>query len=131
MVPQALSGRQLRVELLTILWQMHCQRYAISVDGLGEDRLEPASPDRRHLFCTLTKADLDAGLRSLPDPLRAALILTEMEGSTPGEVAQILRWSPSQVQAGLVRARHLMARFLQARIASSLVLPTPEAQDSL
>ncbi len=93
--------------------------------------MEPASPERRHLFCTLSKTDFDAGLRFLPDPLRAALILTEMEGCTAGEVAEIMRWSPSQVRSALARARHLMAHFLQMRVASSLVSPAPEAQDAL
>lgn len=131
MVPQTLSGIQLRVGLLTILWQRHCQHRAISTDGLGEDRLEPARPERRNLFCTLSKTDLDAGLRFLPDPLRAALILTEMEGCSVGEVAEIMRWSQPQVRSALVRARHLMDHFLQVRVASSLAFPAPEAQDSL
>jgi DNA-directed RNA polymerase specialized sigma24 family protein len=131
MVPQTLSGIQLRVGLLTILWQRHCQHRAISTDGLGEDRLEPARPERRNLFCTLSKTDLDAELRFLPDPLRAALILTEMEGCSVGEVAEIMRWSQPQVRSTLVRARHLMDHFLQVRVASSLAFPAPEAQDSL
>jgi DNA-directed RNA polymerase specialized sigma24 family protein len=131
MMPQTLSGARLRVGLLTILWQMHCQHHAISADGLGEDRTEPANPERRNLFYTLSKADLDAGLRLLPDSLRAVLILTEMEGCAAGEVAEIMRWSQPQVQSALGQARHLLDHFLQARLASSLVFPAPEAQDSL
>lgn len=129
--PQTLSRARLRIGLLTILWQMHCQHRRISPDGLGEDRTEPANPERRHLFYTLSKADLDAGLRFLPDPLRVALILTDIEGCAAGEVAEIMSWSEPQVQSALGQARHLLDHFLQLRLASSLVLPAPEAQDSL
>jgi DNA-directed RNA polymerase specialized sigma24 family protein len=129
-IPQHLSGTNLRVELLTIMWGLHRQAHTPSSDGLGEIAVEHVATDKRMLFHTLCRADLDAGLRQLPEALRAALILTDMEGYPLEDLATIFGWSKPRTQVVLSTARQLLDSFLQARLAATVVSPAPEVKDS-
>jgi DNA-directed RNA polymerase specialized sigma24 family protein len=129
MIPQQLSGTNLRVGLLTIMWGLYRQVHTPSGDGLGEIAVEHVATDKRVLFHTLRRADLDAGLQRLPEALRAALILTDMEGYSLEDLATIFGWSKPRTQAVLSTARELLDSFLQARLAATAVSPAPEAKD--
>jgi DNA-directed RNA polymerase specialized sigma24 family protein len=129
-MPQQRPGTNLRVGLLTILWGLYRQTYRLSGDGLGDMAVEPVATDKRTLFYTLRKADLDAGLRQLPEALRAALILTDMEGYALEDLATIFGWSKPSTQAVLYTARQLLDTFLHARLAATAVSPAPEGHDS-
>jgi DNA-directed RNA polymerase specialized sigma24 family protein len=131
MIPRQRSGTNLRVELLTILWGLYGQHDDSSADGLYEKVAEPVVTNKRPLFYTLSRTELDAGLRQLPEALRAALILTDMEGYALEEVATVLGWSKQRTQVVLSKARQLLDSFLQARLASTTASPAPEAKDSL
>jgi DNA-directed RNA polymerase specialized sigma24 family protein len=131
MMPRQHSGRNLRVELLTILWGLYRQHLDSSADELDEKVAESVATNKRTLFYALCRADLDAGLRELPEALRTALILTDMEGYPLDEVVAVLGWSKQRTQAALSKARQLLDSFLQARLAATAVSPAPEAKDSL
>jgi DNA-directed RNA polymerase specialized sigma24 family protein len=103
----------------------------LSGDGSNDIAVEHVATDKRLLFYTLSRADLDAGLRQLPEAWRAALILTDMEGYPLEDVAAIFDWSRPRTQVVLSKARQLLDRFLQARLAATTVAPEPKAKDAL
>ena len=129
-IPQQRSGTNLRVGLLTIMWGLHRQAHTPGADGLSEVVVEQVATDKRVLFHTLRGADLDAGLRQLPEAQRAALILTDVEGCPLEDLATIFGWSKPRAQVVLSTARQLLESFLQARLAATAVSPAPEAKDS-
>jgi RNA polymerase sigma factor (sigma-70 family) len=130
-VPQLLPGTNLRVSLLTIMWGLYRQHYGLHADGLDDKAAMPVTADKRMLFHTLSKMDLDAGLRELPEALRSVLILTDVEGYPLEEVAEVFGWSKLQTHVALTKARQLLDIFLQARLTTPTVLPAPEGKDSL
>jgi DNA-directed RNA polymerase specialized sigma24 family protein len=129
-IPQQRSGTNLPVGLLSIMWGLYRQAHMPSGDGLSETVVEQVATDKRTLFYTLPRADLDAGLQQLPEALRAALILSDMEGYPVGDLATIFGWSKPSTQAVLSTARQLLDSFLRARLAATAVSPAPEVQDS-
>jgi DNA-directed RNA polymerase specialized sigma24 family protein len=131
MIPRQPPGTNLRVGLLIIMWGVYRQHHGLSTDGFDETAAEQATADKRMLFHTLSRADLDAGLRQLPETLRAALILTDMEGYPVEEVAEVFGWSKQKAYVTLSSARQSLGSFLQARLAATGVLPAPKAKDSL
>jgi RNA polymerase sigma-70 factor (ECF subfamily) len=131
MIPQQPPGTNLRVGLLIIMWGVYRQHHGLGTDGFDETAAQQATPDKRMLFHTLSRADLDAGLRQLPEALRAALILTDMEGYPVEEVAEVFGWSKQKTHIALSKARQFLDSLLQARLAATVVLPAPKAKDSL
>jgi DNA-directed RNA polymerase specialized sigma24 family protein len=128
-IPQELSGTHLRVGLVTIMWRLYRQDHRLSGDGLSDIAVEHVATDKRVLYHTLSRADLDAGLRQLPEALRVALILTAMEGYSLEDLTAIFGWSKPRTQIVLTTARQLLDRFLQARLTSIAVSPGPEVKD--
>ncbi|MBI3328230.1 MAG: hypothetical protein HYZ81_16195 [Nitrospinae bacterium] len=138
-LPQQLSGTKLRVRLLTIMWEIYRQHHYPNSDPpqpspfKGEGWAGGTAPPgkaamyERSLLHTLPKGELDAGLRRLPEDLRAVLILADMEGCPLAEVAEIFGCPGEQAQAALSHARRSLRSLLEARIASSL--PPPESED--
>ena len=130
LIPQALSQTHLRVGLLTIMWGLYRQDHMGSGDGLSEIAMAHIAADKRVLYHTLSRADLDAGLRELPEALRAALILADMEGYPLEDLAAIFGWSKSRAHIALASARQLLGQVLQARLTSIGVSPAPEVKDT-
>jgi len=130
MISRRRSGTNLRVQLLSIMWDLYRQDHLASADGLSGIVTEQVVTDKRTLFYTLPTADLDAGLRQLPEALRAALILSDMEAYALDELATIFGWSKPSTQVVLSTARQLLDSFLQARLAATVVSPAPEVNDS-
>jgi DNA-directed RNA polymerase specialized sigma24 family protein len=130
MLPQPHAGTNPRVGLLTIMWGVYRQSHPLSADGAHEIAVEHVAADKRMLFHTLSKADLDAGLRQLPEAMRAALVLTDMEGYPLEDVGAIFGWSKPTTQVALSKARQLLDSILQARLATTTVSPEPEAKNS-
>jgi DNA-directed RNA polymerase specialized sigma24 family protein len=128
-IPQDLSGAHPRVGLVTILWRLYREDHRLSGDGLSDRALEQIASDKRVLYHTLSRADLDAGLRQLPEALRAALILTTMEGYSLEDLTTIFGWSKPRAQLVLAAARQLLDRSLQANLTSVRVPPAPEVKD--
>jgi DNA-directed RNA polymerase specialized sigma24 family protein len=131
MVPQQLPGTTARVGLLTLMWGIYCQRHGVLAAGGDSQALEPPKPVKRTLLHTLSRTDLDAGLRQLPETLRAALVLADLEGCRGEEVAEVFGWSQPQTFAVLARARQLLESILQVRLAATAGLPTSGEKDSL
>jgi DNA-directed RNA polymerase specialized sigma24 family protein len=127
--PQELSGAHLQVGLVTIMWRLYSQDHRLSGDGLSDTPVEHVATDTRVLYHTLSRADLDAGLRQLPETLRAALILTAVEGYGLEDLATIFGWSKPRTQSVLTTARQLLDRVLRARLTSTEVSPAPQIKD--
>ncbi|RPJ23573.1 MAG: RNA polymerase sigma factor [Planctomycetaceae bacterium] len=130
MIPQPHAGTNPRVGLLTIMWGLYRTGHPLSPDGANEIAVEPVAADKRMLLHTLSRADLDAGLRQLPEALRAALILSDMEGYPLEDVAVIFGWSKPTTQVALSKARQLLDSILQVRLATTTVSPESEAKNS-
>jgi DNA-directed RNA polymerase specialized sigma24 family protein len=124
------AGTKLRVRLLAIMWEIYGRQHATHPDGFGPDLTEPAPVARRTLLRTLSKADLDAALRQLPEALRATVVLCDMEGYALEEGAVILGWTRDRMQTALMQARRLLSYVLQARLASTEKWPAAEGEDS-
>jgi RNA polymerase sigma-70 factor (ECF subfamily) len=127
---EAFPGTKLRVRLLTILWETYCQQHAMHPDGAGPNPAGQVPAEKRGLWRTLSRVELDAALRQLPEALRATVILSEMEGYASEEVALILGWTSDRVQATLMHARRLLSDVLQAHLTSTQVRPATEGEDS-
>lgn len=73
----------------------------------GEDEalaaLAPQAPDGTEL--TAARLDVDAALRTLPPPQRAALVLVDMLGYSVSDAADILGISPGTVKSRCARSR--------------------------
>ena len=129
-IPQEFSDTPLRVGLVAIMWRLYCQDHRLSGDGLSDTAVAHVANDKRILYQTLARADLDAGLRQLPEALRAALILTAMEGYSLEDLTAIFGWSKPRTQIALVTARQLLDRSLRARLTTIGVSPAPEVKDA-
>jgi DNA-directed RNA polymerase specialized sigma24 family protein len=126
--PRDPAGATLPVRLFATMWDVYRRQHGVTAHAAGAEATEAIAMERRSLLRTLSKADLDAGLRQLPAALRATLILTDMEGCPLEEVALILGCSKLEAHAALVRARHLLHHVLQARLAATVAWPAPEAE---
>ena len=129
-IPQPLSGTNLRVGLLSIMWGLYRQDHPPTADELDPKTVKRVSFDKRMLFHTLAKTDLDASLRQLPEAPRAALILTDIEGYPLEDVAAIFGWSKSRTQEVLSNARQLLDCFLQGRLSVATTSPAPDTEDA-
>jgi DNA-directed RNA polymerase specialized sigma24 family protein len=129
-IPQPLTGTNLRVGLLTIMWGLYRQDHPSTTDAPDLKAVKHVAAAKRMLFQTLAKADLDAGLRQLPEALRAPLILTDMEGYPLEDVAAIFGWSKPRTQVALSTARQLLDCFLQVHLSVTPASPAPEVKDS-
>jgi DNA-directed RNA polymerase specialized sigma24 family protein len=130
MISPQRPGTNLRVGLLSIMWGLYRQAHIPGGDGLSDIEVEQLATDKRSLLYTLRKTDLDVGLRQLPEALRAAVVLSDMESYPVEDLATIFGWSKPHTQAVLSTARQLLERFLRARLAATEVLPAPEVKDS-
>jgi len=74
----------------------------------------PAAPDRLHLQRERSRV-LYAVLAELPEPLREAFILRELEGLATDEAARLLAISPGNLAVRLSRARARIGAALRAR----------------
>jgi DNA-directed RNA polymerase specialized sigma24 family protein len=112
------------------MWGLYCQDHMLSGDGLSDVAVDPVATDKRGLYHTVSTADLDAGLRQLPEALRAALILTDVEGYRLEDLTAIFGWSKPRAQVAVATARRLLNRFLQARLTSVGVSPDAKVKDT-
>jgi len=81
----------------------------------GEDEalaaLAPEAPDGTEL--TAARLDVDAALRMLPPPQRAALVLVDMLGYSVSDAADILGISPGTVKSRCARSRARLLPLVQ------------------
>jgi DNA-directed RNA polymerase specialized sigma24 family protein len=112
------------------MWGLYRRDHPSTADEFDAKAVQRVATHKRTLFHTLAKADLDAGLRQLPEALRAALILADMEGYPLEDVSAIFGWSKVKTQAAVSAARHLLDCFLQVRLSATQASPAPEVRDS-
>jgi DNA-directed RNA polymerase specialized sigma24 family protein len=113
------------------MWGVYRQHHGLSADVFDGLVAQPVAAEKRMLLHTLSRTDVDVGLRQLPEMLRAAIVLTEMEGCPVEEVAEVSGWSTQKTHLALSTARQLLESFLRARLAASAVLPAPKEKDPL
>jgi RNA polymerase sigma-70 factor (ECF subfamily) len=121
-------GSNCRAWLLTILRNAFLNRVRregreilesdMAADGSGAARLEEAavahsSPEEDFLQ-TVLHGDVDRALKTLPLPFRFVVTLTDLEGLTYKEVAQVLSCPIGTVMSRLSRARQLLRKELVA-----------------
>ena len=71
-----------------------------------------AKPDGDHARSTDTRLDVNAALRMLPPPQRAALVVVDMLGFSVADAAVILDTSPGTVKSRCARARARLLPYL-------------------
>jgi RNA polymerase sigma factor (sigma-70 family) len=130
MTLESVPGTKLRLRLLTIMWETYARQHATHSDGSGPNPGGQVSAEKRSLLRTLSRGDVDAALRQLPEALRVTVILRDMEGYALEEVAVILGWTRDRVHTTLMQARRLLSDVLQARLISTQVWPAAEDEDS-
>jgi DNA-directed RNA polymerase specialized sigma24 family protein len=130
MTLESCPGPTLRLRLLTIMWERYGRQHAMHPDGSDPKPTGKLPLEKRSLLRTLSKEDLDAALRQIPEALRATVILNDMEGYTLEEVAMILGGTKEGVQIALLQARRLLSDLLQARLAAIQVWPAAEGEGS-
>jgi RNA polymerase sigma-70 factor (ECF subfamily) len=82
-----------------------------SAETLAEIMAE--DPERR-FFDSFIDAEVDAAIRRLPDEFRDAVILSDLEGFSYNEVADVLAIPVGTVKSRLYRGRRLLARALRS-----------------
>jgi RNA polymerase sigma-70 factor (ECF subfamily) len=121
-------GSNCRAWLLTILRNAFLNRVRregreilesdMAADGSGAARLEEAavahSSPEEDFFQTVLHGDVDRALKTLPLPFRFVVTLTDLEGLTYKEVAQVLGCPIGTVMSRLSRARQLLRKELVA-----------------
>ena len=87
-----------------------------SVDGLEPEQLadlagqtDNASPERLLLTAEL-KREIDAAIAELPDELRTALLLREIDGLSYEEIAEVMECPIGTVRSRIFRARDAVDR---------------------
>lgn len=91
---------------------------AAPIDAEGGEVAAPASdasPENERLL-----AELDRQIAMLPDTLKEPLLLTQFEGLSHKDAAQILNTSAKAIEMRVYRAR--------ARLAAAMALPQDEAE---
>jgi RNA polymerase sigma-70 factor, ECF subfamily len=83
-------------------------------ENVGDRRLDPERMLEQRRAC----AELDAVLDELPEDLRAAFVLFELELQTQLEVAEALQIPQGTVASRVRRARELVAKSIERRVRS-------------
>lgn len=85
-------------------------------DSGALDACDPAQPADETVSDQQDLTALDQAVRQLPDPLRAALLLTAFEERTQQEAADILGVSIKTVEMRVYRARKILAQTLDSSL---------------
>ena len=102
-------------------WRQAAATFSISAprpDSDGSDNLPETdlrSPGPAPDECAMTREDLralESAIQSLPHSLRAALVLTAIEGRSQADAAQLLGTTAKAVETRVSRARSHLARIL-------------------
>lgn len=92
------------------------RRFMMALGQISERQADPPSPEAGPETRLLDRDELrraDAAISSLPDGLKAPLLLTALEGLTMAEAGAVLGMSAKAVENRLYRARKALAQTLQ------------------
>ena len=120
------QGGNMRVWLLTIVrntgytW-IHKNRRADSTELFNEEihcpELSGSADPEIHVLASAPKETLNRALEELPDVVREALVLREMEGTSYREIADATSVSLGTVMSRLARARTRLRQSLSVELS--------------
>jgi RNA polymerase sigma-70 factor (ECF subfamily) len=92
------------------------RREVIRSESLSEEHISDApSPEQRYTSKEITEA-VQLALQRLPEKLRAAIVLREIEELSYEEIAEVLRTSVGTVKSRISRAREQLRHLLKKTI---------------
>jgi RNA polymerase sigma-70 factor (ECF subfamily) len=118
------DGRNFRAWILRILTNLYINRYRkqsrigsqASLDE--ENAIEPAAPAEetpdRQIFDHLLGAEVEAALSKVPETFRLAVILSDLEGLSYDEIAEVTEVPVGTVRSRIARGRTILRRELLA-----------------
>lgn len=116
----------------------HEQRYMerASVEPLYDEVLnrhaaEYASNPENHVFTKFFKEDLDQALDEVPEDFRIAVVLSDIEGFSYKEIAEMLDKPIGTVMSRLHRGRKLLQRSLVDYAVEAGVIPNTEEEKAV
>jgi RNA polymerase sigma-70 factor, ECF subfamily len=116
----------------------HEQRYMerASVEPLYDEVLnrhaaEYASNPENHVFTKFFKEDLDQALDEVPEDFRIAVVLSDIEGFSYKEIAEMLDKPIGTVMSRLHRGRKLLQRSLVDYAVEAGVIPSTEEEKAV
>lgn len=116
------DGRNFKAWMLRILTNLYINRYRqrqrhAPASSLDEDgTIEPVAPDGeipdRHLFDNMVGAEVEDALGKVPDDFRLAVVLSDIEGMSYEEIAQVTGVPLGTVRSRIARGRAILRREL-------------------
>lgn len=117
------DGRNFKAWMLRILTNLYINRYrkrqrtgqSTSLDE--EDAMEPSAPadeaPDRLVFDRLVGAEIEEALARVPDVFRTAVLLSDIEGLSYDEVAEVTEVPVGTVRSRLARGRAILRKELE------------------
>ncbi len=85
----------------------------------GSDLLKDADTPESNLLCAEIQKAVDGAIRELPEDLRSAVTLREMEGLSYEDIAAIMDCPVGTVRSRIFRAREAIDKTIQPLLSSS------------
>lgn len=118
------DGRNFKAWILRILTNLYINRYRRQqrVGGISslddENSAEPAAPVEeapdRQIFDGLLGAEVEAALAQVPEVFRISVVLSDLEGLSYDEIAEITEVPVGTVRSRIARGRAILRRELLA-----------------
>lgn len=118
------DGRNFKAWILRILTNLYINRYrkiqrtgrtaSLDDDEHGMDPAAPAenTPDRL-IFDQLLSADIEEALQKVPETFRMAVLLSDLEGLSYDEIAEVTEVPVGTVRSRIARGRAILRRELE------------------
>ena len=109
--------------------QKYMERTAVEPlydEVLNRQAIEYTANPENHVFTKFFKEDLDSALEELPEDFRMAVVLSDIEGFSYKEIADILDKPIGTVMSRLHRGRKLLQRSLVDYAVEAGVIPNAE-----
>lgn len=118
------DGRNFKAWILRILTNLYINRYRRQqrIGGVGslddENSAEPAAPVEeapdRQIFDHLLGSEVEAALAQVPEVFRLSVVLSDLEGLSYDEIAEITEVPVGTVRSRIARGRAILRRELLA-----------------
>lgn len=117
------DGRNFKAWIMRILTNLYINRYrqrqrnAPAASLEDENAMEPVAPEGevpdRQLFDEMVGAEVEEALAKVPDDFRMAVLLSDVEGMSYDEIAQVTGVPIGTVRSRLARGRAILRRELE------------------